>query len=93
MIETIAIAIWSYMFTGPWSDEGKVFGWLKSLIHKRLRALYMPLIGCATCHAVWAALLWQLVTNDFSFIQVVSASFLALLLDDFHTIRERWKNN
>jgi len=97
MILTITVALWAYMFTGPWSDPGKVFGWLKSLIYKHARAIYLPAIGCPSCHAVWVMGIIQLCNylknGDFSLLAILAASFFALLFEDFHQIRDRWKNN
>ena len=92
MIATITIALWAYMFTGPWSDSGKVFGWLKVLIYKHARIIYLPAIGCPSCHAVWVAVLYQAWQMEFSLLQILAASFFALLLEDFHQIRDTWKN-
>lgn len=34
MIDAIYIALWAYLFTGPLSEEGQVFGWLRALIYR-----------------------------------------------------------
>ena len=100
MIETITIALWSHLFCGPWSESGKVFGWLKSIASNTLPDWALqPLIGCAMCHAVWisgAAHVWH-VAHGCKFgwgnaLQILLASFLAWLLDDFAQIRDAWKN-
>jgi len=101
MIETIAIAFWAHLFCGPWSESGKVFGWLKNWASNALPEwLLLPLIGCAMCHAVWVAGIvqawhaWHGSTFDFgSSIVITCASFLAWVLDDFALIRDKWKNN
>jgi len=101
MIETIAIAFWAHLFCGPWSESGKVFGWLKNWASIHLPEwLCMPLIGCSMCHAVWVAGILQVwhVANGWDFgagniLQILLASFLAELLDDFALIRDKWKNN
>lgn len=100
MIETIAIAFWAHLFCGPWSEAGKVFGWLKNWASSTLPAwAETPLIGCAMCHAVWVAGIAQIwhVANDCAFgwgnaLQILLASFFAWLLDDFAAIRDTWKN-
>jgi len=52
------------------------------------------------CHAVWVAGILQVwhVANGWDFgagniLQILLASFLAELLDDFALIRDKWKNN
>lgn len=58
----VLIGVWAFLFTGPLSESGQVFGWLKRLIYangKTPEWLYLPLIGCAKCNAFWwAVLLW-----------------------------------
>lgn len=100
MIETLAIALWSHLFCGPWSESGKVFGWLKAWAFKTLPEwAQKPFIGCGMCHAVWVSGLFQIwhVTNGATFdagnvLMILSASFLAWLLDDFAELRDKWKN-
>ena len=100
MIETLTIALWAHLFCGPWSDAGKVFGWLKSWASKTLPEwAYTPLIGCSMCHAVWVALAFHAyraflgVWFDFgSALMVLVASFLAWLLDDFAAWRDKQLN-
>jgi len=65
MIETITTGvltgIWAFLFTGPLSESGMVFGWLKGLIYRTCPEwLYLPLIGCAKCNAFWFAVLVSL---------------------------------
>lgn len=100
MIETLTIALWAHLFCGPWSESGKVFGWLKAWAFKTLPPwAFTPLIGCAMCHAVWAAgafQVWHCLNGqvfDFgSALMVMCASFIAWLLDDFAELRDKWKN-
>lgn len=100
MIETLTIALWSHMFCGPWSDAGKVFGWLKAWAFKTLpQWAFTPFIGCSMCHAVWVAGVFQVwhcfhgrVFDFGSALMVMGASFFALLLDDFAELRDKWKN-
>jgi len=109
MIETIAIAFWAHLFCGPWSESGKVFGWLKNWA-SRLNPctgapttpewVLLPLIGCSMCHAVWVAGIVQVwhVAHGWDFgagniLQILLSSFLAGVLDDFALIRDKWKNN
>jgi hypothetical protein len=101
MILTITISLWSYLFCGPWSEPGKVFAWLRKIV--TTKAPYWiahPFIECAMCHAVWISIFYQ--TYNFyqggsfgssNVLSVLSASFLALLLTDFETLREKWKNS
>lgn len=108
MIETLTIALWSHLFCGPWSESGKVFGWLKNWAYKSDLCtgkqvipnwVVMPAIGCAMCHAVWASMIvhvWHVAhgaeVGIGNVLQVLCASFVALLLDDFAIIRDKWKN-
>lgn len=101
MIETIAIAFWAHLFCGPWSESGKVFGWLKRWAYDELPEwAIQPLIGCGMCHAVWVAgiaQIWHVAHGcDFGWgnaLQILLASFFAWLLDDFAELRDAWKNN
>ena len=100
MIETLFVALWAHLFCGVWSESGKVFGWLKAYVYHTLPWwAYPPVIGCAVCHAVWVAGALQIwhVWHGCAFgfgnaLQILSASYFALLLDDFATIRDTWKN-
>ena len=48
---------WAFLFTGPLSESGMVFGWLKSFIYRTCPEwIYLPAIGCAKCNAFWWAL-------------------------------------
>jgi len=101
MIETLAISLWSYMFCGPWSEYGKAFGWLKAWATYRLPYVVRhPLIECGMCHAVWVAAglqAWRLAhgaTFDAgNILMILGASFGALILQDFETLMEKWKNS
>lgn len=97
MIETVTIALWAHLFCGPWSEPEKVFGWLKAALYKSLPAwAFQPVIGCAMCHAVWAALafegwkIWHGAELGAGCLLVVfCSSFLADLLNDFR----EWRQN
>lgn len=101
MIDVIAIAIWSHLFCGPWSEPEKVFGWLKSALYKRIpKWVFQPVIGCAMCHAVWVSLAWEGRSaamagevTAWNFLAVFCSSFFAELLDDFKEWRERKINS
>ena len=94
MSTVIVIALWAYQFTGPFSEPGEVFGWLKGWANKTLPEwLAKPLIGCAKCHAFWVMLCVQIVSQKIEIWQLLAAPFMALLLVDFHELREKWKNN
>jgi len=100
MIETLTISLWAHLFCGPWSDAGKVFGWLKSWASKTLPEwAYTPFIECGMCHAVWVAgglQVWRLTHGAYfdagNALMILGASFTALLLDDFAELRDKWKN-
>ncbi len=100
MIESLTIALWSHLFCGPWSDSGKVFGWLKAWCSDNLPSwIRHPLIECGMCHSVWVAGGFQIwhVTHGATFgfgnaLVILGASFMAWLLDDFAEMRDKWKN-
>ena len=101
MIVTVTISLWAHLFCGPWSEPGKVFGWLRRVItDKSPYWIAHPLIECGMCHAVWVALIYQSVNlynggriDSANLLSILSASFLAHLLDEFATIREKWKHH
>lgn len=95
--ETVFAALWAYMFCGPWSEPGKVFGWVKAWAYRNLPDwLFMPLIGCAVCHAVWVGAAFQAYRifcrgHEFEVthaLAIVAGSFGALMLEDFARWRE-----
>jgi len=96
MMQVITIALWAHLFCGKWSEPESVFGWLKEGLYKRSPwYIFKPLMGCAMCHTVWVSLIFEGYsmahgsTFDFgSALKVMSASFGAILLDDFQTWRE-----
>lgn len=92
MLTAIYIAAWSFLFTGPMSEHGMLFGALKAAMYKRLKHypyLFNPLIGCGKCHAGQIALCWQVVgfcrygTFDIKFI--ITAVFTAYLFEKWLT--------
>jgi hypothetical protein len=98
MIETLAISLWSHLFCGPWSESGKVFGWLKLAAERLPYFVRHPFIECGACHAVWVSVAYQVATYCGCFdvtniLQILSASFGAILLEDFKDIREKWKHS
>ena len=55
--------IWAFLWTGPLSDAGMVFGPVKARIYNDGETpewLYLPLICCAKCSAFWFAVLVSL---------------------------------
>lgn len=74
---------WAFLFTGPLSEAGMVFGWLKARIYndgKTPEWLYLPLIGCGKCSAFWWAVLVCLM-GEFLPPVFVIAVFTAYLLE------------
>lgn len=104
MTDALFIALWGYLFTGPLSEPGQVFGWLKWLIYNALepdeneprQMTFNALIGCAKCHAGQIALWWQVVTFahggafDLRFILIAIAGALALEKTD--NLVSAWTN-
>lgn len=82
------IAIWAYLFTGPLSEAGQIFGPLKSALYRLIGKkewLFNPLIGCPKCHAGQVALWWQVWqyshTGIFNIQYVILAIFFAVILE------------
>lgn len=74
--------VWAYLFTGPLSEYGMVFGWLKGMIYRTCPEwLYLPLIGCAKCNAFWWAVLVWVLTGEFSPPVFVVAVFTAYYIE------------
>ena len=104
MQTAIYISLWAYMFTGPLSEPGQVFGWLKNWLYKtekpylneRRQMLYNALVGCAKCHAGQVALWYQVLQFshgggfDIPFILIAIAG--AYALQTWHQIVEKYLN-
>lgn len=74
--------IWAFLFTGPLSQAGMAFGWLKVEIYRTCPEwLYLPLIGCAKCNAFWWAVLVCLIDRHFSAEILIIAVFTAYKLE------------
>lgn len=74
--------VWAFLFTGPLSQSGMVFGWLKEEIYRTCpQWLYLPLIGCAKCNAFWWAVLVCLKAGYFSAEILIIAVFTAYKLE------------
>lgn len=73
--------VWAFLFTGPLSESGMVFGWLKGTIYRTCPEwLYMPLVGCAKCNAFWWAVVVTMKTG-FEPEIFVMAVFTAYILE------------
>lgn len=74
--------VWAYLFTGPLSESGMVFGWLKGTIYNNGRTpewLYLPLVGCAKCSAFWHSVgVWLLTTEKIEKVFVSTWPFVAV---------------
>lgn len=103
----IWIALWAWLFCGPLSEPGQVFGWLGNWIYTTVKvksplneslsdAVYKVLIGCPKCHAGQIAFWWQVVawhkTGRVSIPFVLTAIFAAILFEDFAELIDKWKN-
>lgn len=78
----VLTGVWAFLFTGPLSESGMVFGWLKGVIYRNYPEwLYLPLIGCAKCNAFWWAVLVCALSCEFSPPLLVSAVFVAYYLE------------
>ena len=69
---------WAFLFTGPLSESGMVFGWLKRAAYNNCPEwLYLLLIGCAKCNAFWWAVAVCAYLREFSAPFFVSAVLVA----------------
>lgn len=80
----VIIGIWAYLFCGPLSEGGQIFGWMKwrlYLLVGRTEWLFKPIIGCAKCHAGQIALWHQVycysIGAGFDFSFIIIAIFVA----------------
>lgn len=90
------ISLWAYLYTGPLSEAGQVFGFVHRLAYKLPQWLYKPLAGCAKCHAGQVAFWWQVWEwyggRGFDFRVVLIAVAGAYALTTWHLIIEKWIN-
>lgn len=74
--------IWAFLFTGPLSESGMVFGWLKSFIFRTCpQWVYLPLVGCAKCNAFWWAVAVSLKQGEANAPVFIIAVFTAYLME------------
>ena len=97
MPTALYISLWAYLFTGPLSEPGEMFGGAKAYTYKACPEwLYKPLAGCAKCHAGQVALWWQkwqfYNTGEFSLPFVLIAIAGAYALQTGHQIVEKYLN-
>lgn len=96
MQTAVYISLWAYLFTGPLSEPGMFFYLPRLAFSKLPMWLYMPLIGCAKCHAGQVALWWQVwawhQTGEFSLPFVLIAIAGAYALQTWHQVVEKWLN-
>lgn len=90
------ISLWAFLFTGPLSAPGEVFGWLKDFLNPLPLWLYKPLIGCAKCHAGQVALWGQAFEwysgRGFDFTFILLAVGGAYALERLDTLIEAIEN-
>lgn len=96
MQDALIISLWAYLFTGPLTEPGQFFWLVKGLLIRLPFWLYMPLAGCAKCHAGQVAFWWQVwsVTHgggfDIPFILIAIGGAYALAT--WHQIVDKWLN-
>ena len=96
MSDALYISLWAYLYTIPLSEPDQVFGWLKGLLSRLPEWLYLPLIGCAKCHAgqvafwwqVWQVYHWQGFNIPFVLIAVAGA----VALEKMDNLLDAWTN-
>jgi len=93
MQTALYISIWAYLFTGPLSEPGQVFWLVKGLLARLPMWLFMPLVGCAKCHAGWVAIGYQqlhggLDWHSVPFILIAISG--AYALQTWHLIVDKW---
>lgn len=79
----IIAGIWAFLFTGPLSQDGEIFGAVKAWIYRtQPEWAYKVLIGCAKCNAFWWAVLVGLKQGGQQAEIIVLAVFTAYILQE-----------
>ena len=101
------IGLWAWLFCGPLSEPGQIFGWLSNLLYTRVKVksplneqlsemAYNVLINCPKCHAGQIAFWWQVIewhrTGWFSIPFVLCSIFAAIFFTDLSELIEKWKH-
>jgi len=107
MLTPLWIAMWAWLFCGPLSESGQVFGWLKNRLYthvvvksrltvEQAEAAMKVLIDCPKCHAGQIAFWWQVASaasgNGFSIPFILCSIFLAIVFEDMAALIDKWKN-
>ena len=89
LIDAVLIGAWAFLFTGPLSEYGQLFGPLKALIYRITKGnefFFNPLIGCAKCHAGQLALWLPLIFTGCINVRLIVISILT------GHLLEKWSN-
>jgi len=96
MLPALYISLWAYLYTGPLSQPGQVFSPIKSAASRLPDWLYLPIIGCAKCHAGQVAFWWQVWAlcdgGGFDIRVILVAVAVAYALSTWHLIVEKYLN-
>lgn len=96
MIDAVYIGLWAWLFCGPLSEGGEVFGGLRRMLSRLPEWAFKPLIGCPKCHAGQLAFWWQAYEathgRSFDFRFIIVAIMTAILSTAVADIVETWKN-
>lgn len=94
MQTALYISLWAYLFTGPLTEPGALLYLVRLVAAKLPMWLYLPLVGCAKCHAGQVALWWQIWQfykyGEFSLPFVLIAIAGAYALQTWHQIVDKY---
>lgn len=89
LIDALLIGTWAFLFTGPLSQPGQIFGALKGFLYQKVGEhewLFNPLVGCAKCHAGQLSLWLPLIlAGGVNLRLVIVSTFTAFIF-------EKWLN-
>ncbi len=95
-MDAIYIGVWAWLFCGPLSEGGEVFGYLRARLSVLPNWVFKPLIGCPKCHAGQLSFWWQVYEathgRGFDFRFIIVAIMTAILSTAVADIVETWKN-
>lgn len=92
-MEFILIGVWGFLFTREMTGEDDIFGFIQksfwwfwekvdpcSNYNKFTSWLAKPLFWCAMCHSGWFAIVYGIVSHQFSFWNIIISMFTSYVL-------------